>query len=153
MAEENPSKRRAKGVPEASSAESHARMVRQTQEATGPEVRLAEALRARGMVFETQRQVLPQFRRRADIVFVASRVAVMVDGCFWHGCPQHATWPKANAAWWKAKIEANQRRDRATDAALEAAGWAVVRVWEHEEVEAAADRVAEALDERVEDFE
>ena len=102
------------------------------------------------MVFETQTRVLPQFRRRADIVFVASRVAVMVDGCFWHACPVHATWPKANADWWRAKIEANQQRDRETDAALEAAGWTVVRVWEHESTEEAARRVIEAVDERVE---
>jgi DNA mismatch endonuclease (patch repair protein) len=86
-------------------------------------------------------------RRRADVVFPRARVAVFVDGCFWHGCPEHASWPKANAAWWRAKIEANRRRDSATDEALLHAGWRVVRVWAHEDPETAADRIAHVLKE------
>jgi DNA mismatch endonuclease (patch repair protein) len=65
----------------------------------------------------------------------------MVDGCFWHGCPEHGTWPKQNGEWWREKIEANQRRDRDTDRRLEEAGWAVVRVWEHEGTESASARI------------
>ena len=66
---------------------------------------------------------------------------MFVDGCFWHGCPDHMTWPKANAEWWRAKIEANISRDRHTDEQLKGAGWTVVRVWTHEPIEAAASRV------------
>lgn len=66
----------------------------------------------------------------------------MVDGCFWHGCPEHRTYPKANADWWLQKLERNIARDRETDAALSAAGWQVIRIWEHESAEVAADRIA-----------
>ena len=151
--EKPPKKRRPKGVPEASSSASLARMQHQAREATAAEATLGAALRERGLPFEVQKQVLPQFRRRADFVFAATKVAVMVDGCFWHACPIHATWPKANAEWWRAKIEANQRRDRATNDALVAAGWAVVRVWEHEPPEAAAARIVEVVDRRAGDDE
>jgi len=75
-------------------------------------------------------------------VFPRAKVAVYVDGCFWHGCPEHATWPKHNAAYWREKIEHNRRRDTDTNAAAERVGWAVVRVWEHEPADVAADRVA-----------
>jgi DNA mismatch endonuclease (patch repair protein) len=84
-------------------------------------------------------------RRRADLVFPSARVAVFVDGCFWHGCPEHATWPKQNAGWWRDKIEANRRRDRDTDARLREVGWQPVRVWEHEPVEEAARRIIEVF--------
>ena len=84
-------------------------------------------------------------RRRADLVFTRAKVAVYVDGCFWHGCPLHGTWPKANAEWWRAKLERNIKRDRDTDRQLEAAGWRVARVWEHEDMVAAAVRIAEAV--------
>jgi hypothetical protein len=81
-------------------------------------------------------------------VFTRCRVAVFVDGCFWHACPEHGTWPKANADWWREKIERNVRRDRDTDSKLEAAGWHVARVWEHEDPVAAADRVQRLLQTR-----
>lgn len=80
-------------------------------------------------------------RRRADIVFGPSRVAVFVDGCFWHGCPEHGSWPRSNAEWWREKIQANKRRDSDTDRLLEDAGWYVIRIWEHEDPTQAADRV------------
>jgi DNA mismatch endonuclease (patch repair protein) len=85
--------------------------------------------------------VLPAVRRRADVVFGPARVAVFVDGCFWHGCPDHATWPKNNAEFWREKIETNQLRDRDTDERLAAADWAVIRVWEHEDMAGAAARI------------
>jgi len=84
-------------------------------------------------------------RSRADLVIRRAKVAVFVDGCFWHGCPTHGTWPKANAAWWKAKIEANRDRDRRVDEQLQAAGWKVLRFWEHERVEDVAKRVRATL--------
>jgi DNA mismatch endonuclease (patch repair protein) len=75
------------------------------------------------------------------VVFVSARVAVFVDGCFWHRCPEHGSDPKANASWWKAKLDANVERDRRHDDALRVAGWNVIRVWEHEDPERAGDRV------------
>jgi DNA mismatch endonuclease, patch repair protein len=79
------------------------------------------------------------------VVFGPERVAVYVDGCFWHSCPEHGSMPKANAAFWKRKLERNRQRDTETNAALRQSGWEVVRVWEHEEVAEAADRVEEVL--------
>src|SRR5690606_7633007 len=84
-------------------------------------------------------------RRRADLVFTRAQVAVFVDGCFWHRCPDHATVPKSNRAWWTAKLETNVLRDRDTDCRLLEAGWTVVRVWEHENPVTAADRIEHAV--------
>jgi DNA mismatch endonuclease (patch repair protein) len=78
-------------------------------------------------------------------VFAGARVAVFVDGCFWHSCPEHATAPKANSAWWSAKLAANVARDRDTDQRLAEDGWKVVRIWEHESVVDAGDRVERAV--------
>lgn len=91
------------------------------------------------------RAPLPKMRRRADLVFPRARVAVYVDGCFWHRCPLHATAPKNNAEWWDAKLAGNVARDRDTDACLADAGWRVLRFWEHEDPLAAADVVEDAL--------
>jgi DNA mismatch endonuclease (patch repair protein) len=88
---------------------------------------------------------MPALRRRADIVFSRLRVAVFVDGCFWHCCPTHGTKPASNGAWWAAKLQANFERDRDTDRQLTEAGWHVIRVWEHDEVRAAAESIAAAL--------
>jgi DNA mismatch endonuclease (patch repair protein) len=93
--------------------------------------------------------VLPSLRRRADIVFPTARVAVFVDGCFWHGCPEHCVWPKANASWWKEKIRMTQLRDADTDVRLEVEGWLIVRVWEHELAEGVADRIEVLVKHRV----
>ena len=79
------------------------------------------------------------------MLFAPSHVVVFVDGCFWHTREQHGTWPHKNAEWWRAKLLRNRARDTATDAALRATGWTVVRIWEHEDTEAAADRVMDAL--------
>ncbi len=114
---------------------------------TKPELLLRSELHRRGLRFFVDRAPLPKMRRRADLVFPRKKVAVYVDGCFWHGCPIHGTWPKNNADWWRAKIEGNRARDRDTDERLADAGWTVVRVWEHEGPEA-ADRVASAVDAR-----
>jgi DNA mismatch endonuclease (patch repair protein) len=100
------------------------------------------------MRFRIHRRPLPELRREADIVFTRARVAVFVDGCFWHGCPEHATWPKANADWWRTKIESNRTRDRETDDRLVKAGWVPLRVWSHEPPEEAAERIAGVVGER-----
>ena len=80
-----------------------------------------------------------------DIAFTKAKVAVFVDGCFWHACPEHATWPQANSAWWRQKLEHNKLRDLETDEALRAAGWTVVRIWEHVGASDALEPVLSAL--------
>jgi DNA mismatch endonuclease (patch repair protein) len=112
---------------------------------TAPEVAVRAILFRKGLRYRIDRKPLAGLRRRADIVFVAARVAVYIDGCFWHGCPLHATWPKENADFWRDKIETNRRRDKDTDRRLREAGWTVIRVWEHEDPVHAADRIAAAV--------
>ena len=109
---------------------------------------LRRLLHSAGFRYRVHRRPVKGVRREADLVFGPARVAVFVDGCFWHGCPEHATWPKNNAEFWREKIETNRRRDADTDARLDDAGWLSVRVWEHETVETAADRVIIAVRER-----
>jgi DNA mismatch endonuclease (patch repair protein) len=115
------------------------------QRDTPAEIALRRDLHRRGLRYRVDYPPLPAFRRRADVVFPRRKVAVFCDGCYWHGCPEHGTWPKANAAWWRQKIEENKRRDRDTDARLTAAGWTVIRVWEHEDPVVAAARIAEVV--------
>ncbi len=138
-----PGKRRA-GTPLPSSADAERRMKAQKTRDTDAELRLRSALHALGLRFRVHRPVIGT-RRKADLVFSSARVAVFFDGCFWHGCPEHATWPKANAEFWRRKIEANRTRDAGTDHLLETAGWLSVRIWEHEEPATAAARVAQAV--------
>jgi len=101
---------------------------------TGPEMTLRRALHAAGLRYRVDSPLPFDRRRRADIVFPREKVAIFVDGCFWHGCPEHYVAPKANAAFWQSKVEANRGRDRDTDLRLAQMGWAVLRVWEHEVV-------------------
>jgi len=121
------------------------RMARVRQKGTGAELNLRRILHARGLRYRLHAPLLTQPRRVADIVFPAARLAVFVDGCFWHGCPEHASWPKSNAEFWRAKIEANRARDADTDVRLKACGWQVVRIWEHEDAGDAADRIVEVV--------
>ncbi|MEY8040029.1 DNA mismatch endonuclease Vsr [Saccharopolyspora cebuensis] len=117
---------------------------------TGPELRLRRALHRRGLRYLVD--TTPpgtNKRRRADVLLRGPRIAVFVDGCFWHSCPQHAHLPKRNREWWRRKLDGVVRRDRDTDAELTAAGWAIVRVWEHEDPEAAADRIARMARDRL----
>jgi DNA mismatch endonuclease (patch repair protein) len=140
--------RRSSGVPEASSSEALRRMQRARRRDTAAELALRSLLHRAGYRYRVDASPGAGVRRRADIVFRSEQVAVYVDGCFWHGCPVHRTWPKANATWWRAKLEANESRDRDTDESLRRAGWLPVRVWEHEEARAAALRVERAVLER-----
>jgi DNA mismatch endonuclease, patch repair protein len=113
---------------------------------TKPEVALRRELHRQGFRYRKDYRLdLTQTRVRPDIAFTARRVAVFVDGCFWHCCPQHGSQPANNTWYWKPKLERNVERDRAADAALTAAGWSVVRVWEHESLEAAVAAVVSAL--------
>jgi DNA mismatch endonuclease, patch repair protein len=121
------------------------RMSRTGRRDTKPEVELRRLLHARGLRYRIEQRVLAGVRRRADIVFPSARIVVFVDGCFWHGCPEHATWPKHNAEFWREKIETNRRRDHDTDQRLAAAGWHTIHVWEHEDPRFAADRVEQLV--------
>jgi DNA mismatch endonuclease (patch repair protein) len=118
-----------------------ARMSAQACRDTTPELALRSALHRLGLRFRVHRRPLPAMRREADLVFPGSRVAVFVDGCFWHCCPEHATEPRTNRDWWRHKLAGNQARDQDTNRRLREAGWIPVRVWEHEPVEYAATRV------------
>jgi DNA mismatch endonuclease (patch repair protein) len=108
---------------------------------TGPEVRLRSELHGRGLRFRVNRRVEAGVRTTVDIVFPRERVAVYVDGCFWHQCPEHGTRPKTNGGWWSDKLDGNVARDRRNEAALAARGWQVIRVWEHEDVDTAAELI------------
>ena len=113
---------------------------------TKPELALRRALHAQGYRYRKDyRLELAGTRVRPDIAFTARRVAVFVDGCFWHCCPEHGSQPANNTWYWEPKLARNVERDRAADAALAAAGWNVVRVWEHESVEAAVAAVVAVL--------
>ncbi|MGC5258212.1 very short patch repair endonuclease [Gordonia sp. DT218] len=114
-------------------------MSRQRSKNTDPETRVRRSLHARGIRFRTDVKLEPDMRTRADIAWRGLKLAVFIDGCFWHGCPEHATRPAANAGWWAQKLDANVARDRRTDAALTDRGWTVRRCWEHEDPDLVAD--------------
>jgi DNA mismatch endonuclease (patch repair protein) len=120
-------------------------MARQARRDTAPEVELRRELHRRGLRFRVAYRPVEGLRSTADIAFTRAHVAVYVDGCFWHSCPEHGTMPASNRHWWRQKLERNRERDRRTDAALTAAGWRVVRVWEHEHAVEAADRIEQAV--------
>lgn len=109
-----------------------------------PELRLRRAVHAQGLRYRVAARPIPGVRRTADLLFTRAKIAVFVDGCFWHGCPDHHTVAKTNAEFWAEKVEGNRRRDRATDLMLAERGWLVIRVWEHESPEAATKIILEA---------
>ncbi|GAA2507192.1 very short patch repair endonuclease [Streptomyces gobitricini] len=108
---------------------------------TTPEKSLRKLLYERGARYRVSYRPLPGLRRTADVAFPGARVAVFVDGCFWHGCEEHCRWPGTNEEFWKRKIDGNRARDADTNRALTEAGWTPVRVWEHEDPAAVADRI------------
>lgn len=110
---------------------------------TAPEVAVRRLLHAAGYRYRVDRPPLPGLRRRADIVFGPAKIAVYIDGCFWHGCPDHSKpLTKANSAYWSAKMARNKARDEDTDATLIDAGWCVIRAWEHDDPADVAARIA-----------
>ena len=125
------------------------RMQRQRRRDTSIEVALRSRLHASGLRFRIHQRPLPGLRREADVVFRRAKVAVFVDGCFWHGCPVHGSNPKRNNEFWRTKIERNTARDRATDQALSADGWLSIRVWEHESVDTAALTIQQLVESRL----
>jgi len=108
---------------------------------TKPELALRSRIHQMGLRYRVGARPVPGIRRTADIVFTRVRVAVFLDGCYWHGCPEHYRPARRNEQFWREKIEGNRVRDAETDRLLREAGWTVVRVWEHEEIDAAAERV------------
>lgn len=116
-------------------------MAAQATRDTSPELLLRRELHSRGLRYRVNIRPEVALRRSADIVFTKAKVAVFVDGCFWHSCPEHGTVPTANRHWWGQKLSANAARDRDTDAELRAAGWTVIRCWEHEDPRLVADAV------------
>jgi DNA mismatch endonuclease, patch repair protein len=135
-----PAVRAGRRTPRPLNATVSAQMQRMPRSSTGPELALRRALHRLGMRFRIGGNGLPG---RPDIVFTKAKLAVFVDGCFWHRCTQHGTLPKNNADWWVAKLDRNVARDREKDAALDGLGWLAVHVWEHEEPQSAAVRILE----------
>lgn len=125
-----------------------ARMKRNVRSGTRPEVQVRSDLHRRGLRFRKDLPLRLSGRVvRPDVVFTRARLAVFVDGCFWHACPTHGNQPRANGDYWRGKLALNVARDRAVDEALRSAGWRVLRAWEHEPVAAVAIRVERALNE------
>jgi DNA mismatch endonuclease, patch repair protein len=112
---------------------------------TKPELALRSAVHALGLRYRVSAKPLAGLRRTADLVFPRAKVAVFLDGCFWHGCPEHHTVASANAKFWADKVEGNRARDRDTDGRLAEAGWVSVRIWEHEDPQVAARQVEEVV--------
>jgi len=136
-------------VPVPSSAAVSARMSRQRSRDTEPELLLRRELHRRGLRFRVDRPLPGLPRRRADILLTRAHIAVFVDGCFWHSCPEHATRPVANAAWWEDKLRRNVERDQDTDRRLQDLGWTVLRFWEHSDMDQAAAVVVAAWEHAV----
>lgn len=121
------------------------RMSRQKRKDTAPEVLLRRELRARGVGYRINMAIPGLPRRSCDIMFKTAHIAVFVDGCFWHGCPAHGTLPMNNGSWWAEKLSKNVERDRDTNRHLSMLGWQVIRVWEHEDMASAADRIVRVV--------
>ncbi|MCS0634641.1 very short patch repair endonuclease [Streptomyces sp. LP05-1] len=115
---------------------------------TKPERTLRQMLHAQGLRYRVAAKPLPGLRRTADIVFRPTKVAVFVDGCYWHGCPEHYIAPRTNSGYWSEKVAGNMARDRDTDRRLAEAGWTVLRFWEHESAEQCASTVLSVVLER-----
>ncbi|MBS1844982.1 MAG: very short patch repair endonuclease [Actinobacteria bacterium] len=128
-----------------SSAGVSERMARVRRRDTAPELELRSELHRRGLRYRVDRRPLKGVPSRADLIFGPAKVAVYVDGCFWHSCPEHGTMPRSNEAFWRAKLARNRERDAKVNALLAEEGWTVVRIWEHEAIDAAADRVQAAV--------
>ncbi|MDX3571608.1 very short patch repair endonuclease [Streptomyces sp. ID05-47C] len=109
---------------------------------TKPEWLIRRLVHAKGLRYRVAAQPLPDLRRTADLVFRPAKVAVFIDGCYWHGCPEHYVPPRTNSGYWSEKVLRNVKRDRDTDQKLKEAGWLVLRFWEHEPSGACADEIA-----------
>jgi DNA mismatch endonuclease, patch repair protein len=127
--------------PAASSRGVSERMSRARRRDTLPEVLVRKEAHRRGLRYLVDSAIPGMPRRRADMIFRGVQVAVFVDGCFWHSCPEHESIPRANREWWVEKMRRNTERDRETDEHLLALGWTVLRFWEHEDPLAVVDEI------------
>jgi DNA mismatch endonuclease (patch repair protein) len=118
---------------------------------TKPELAVRKLLHSRGLRYRVNFRPLPHLRRTADVVFTRQKVAVYIDGCFWHGCPAHYTRPASNTDFWDAKVSRNKARDADTVRALKNEGWTCLRFWTHEHPERTAESIADVLSERIVD--
>jgi DNA mismatch endonuclease (patch repair protein) len=109
---------------------------------TKPEWLIRRLVHAQGLRYRVAARPIPDLRRTADLVFRPAKVAVFIDGCYWHGCPEHYVPPRTNSGYWSEKVLRNVKRDRDTDQRLSDAGWLVLRFWEHEQSVACADKIA-----------
>jgi DNA mismatch endonuclease (patch repair protein) len=121
------------------------RMSRQARRDTAPEVAIRRELHRRGLRFRVHWPIAGMPRRLADVAFTRAKIAVFIDGCFWHGCPEHGTDPKNNARWWAEKLARNRLRDQETSTHLRSAGWTVLRFWEHADPVQAAEQIELAV--------
>lgn len=128
-----------------SSPETSRRMAKVRQKGTDAEIALRKELYRAGLRYRVDYGVLKKPRRVADVAFPGLKIAIFVDGCFWHGCPEHATWPKQNAEFWRQKIEKNRLRDADTNSRLLEVGWTVLRFWAHESPVEATQAVAKLV--------
>ncbi|WP_249336062.1 very short patch repair endonuclease [Sinomonas gamaensis] len=112
---------------------------------TAPELLVRRAVHAMGLRYRVAARPEPDLRRTADLVFTRARIAVFIDGCYWHGCPEHYIEPKRNVDYWRPKIARNRERDEETTAALTARGWRVLRFWSHEDPLAVAEAISTAV--------
>ncbi|MEU4386243.1 very short patch repair endonuclease [Promicromonospora sp. NPDC023805] len=131
--------------PGASTPDASRRMSVARRKDTKPELDLRRILHARGLRYRVTYPVPGLPRRTIDVAFTRAKVAIFIDGCFWHGCPDHATQPRANSEWWIRKLKTNMARDTDTSRFLSEQGWTVLRFWEHEEPASVADRVQTAV--------
>jgi len=129
----------------ASSSGTRASMRSNRARDTKPELRLRSSLHREGLRFRVNARPVATLRRTADVLFTKHKVAVFVDGCYWHGCSEHYRPATKNAEFWQGKINSNRDRDRETNEILRAAGWTVIRVWEHEPPRTAADVISEVV--------
>lgn len=120
-------------------------MSRQKSRDTAPEIAVRRLLHARGVRYRVDVKLEPDMRTRADLAWRGLKLAVFIDGCFWHGCPEHATRPAANRDWWAQKLDANIARDRRTDDTLRKRGWVVRRFWEHQSPGEIADELIKEI--------
>jgi DNA mismatch endonuclease, patch repair protein len=131
----------ARGRPRATSVDVRASMQGNRGRDTKPELALRSRLHALGLRYRVSVRPVPDVRRTADIVFTRARVAVFVDGCYWHRCPDHHRPARQNSEFWTEKMEANRQRDTDVNQLLSQTGWQVIRVWEHEDPSEAAQRI------------
>lgn len=125
----------------ASSPAARATMQGNRRRDTAPEMAVRRLLHRTGLRYRVDAKPIPHLNRRADLVFSRARVAVFIDGCFWHGCPRHGTDTRTNSEYWSAKIAGNKTRDIDTNRRLLDAGWTVIRAWEHDDPNVIAARV------------